>query len=225
MWRRDLSVRDVGGALRVVRAMGKHRYVAGRTHLVHALAVCDLAIDGDLRRWATDVLADETIDKASRDERLVRRATEEEVCALLDWFWRESTRERAADALFERLDAFDVDLRVSSDPWEDDEDAFPVMIDVGFELLALAELDEERHRGAIESFGERIDYDVARFEEEEHVPRVVHLQELPSIGVSELVRGAERGELATDLSVWLSGSERYQDYVIRGVLRAAKITA
>lgn len=217
MWRRELPVGNVDGALAVVRAMGKHRYVAGRTHFVHALAACD-CFD-----WARDVIDDDAIDKASRDERLVRRASEEELCAVLDWFWNESTRERAADTLFARLDAFGVDVRVPPDPFDEDDDAFPVMIDAGFELLGLAELDSERHRGAIESFGERIRYDVARFEEEEHLPRVTHLQELPIIGVSELVRGAERGELAWPLALWLSGNETYQDYVIRGVLRAAKL--
>ncbi len=217
MWRRELPVNDVDGALRVVRALGKHRYVAGKAHFVHALAACDCF------EWAREIIADDSIDKASRDERLVRPATEEEICTVLDWFWNESTRERAADALFARLDAFEVDVRVPPEPFDDDDEAFPVMIDAGFELLSLAELDPERHRGAIEAFGERIQYDVARFEEEHHVPHVVHLQELPSIGVSELVRGAERGELASPLSIWLAGNETYQDYVVRGVLRAARV--
>src|SRR5690348_17830404 len=53
---------------------------------------------------------------------------------------------------------------------------------------SLGELDAERHRGAIEAFGERIHYDVAVFEEQEHLPRVVHLQELPAFGVSELLQ-------------------------------------
>jgi hypothetical protein len=226
MWRRELPITTVDGALAFVRATGKHRYVAGRAHFIHALAACDLDIAGNnegLQRWARGVIDDDAIDKASRDERLVRRATEAEIAAVLEFFWSERTRERARDALFDRLDAFDVDVRITPEPFEDDDDAFPVMIDAGIELLALAELDQERHRGAIEAFGESIRFDVARFEEEEHLPRVVHLQELPAIGVSELVRGAEHGELASELSMWLSGNETYQDYVIRGVLRAAKL--
>ena len=100
---------------------------------------------------------------------------------------------------------------------------FPVLVDAGFELLPLSELDAERHRGAVEAFGERIQYDVACFEEREHLPPLVHLQELPAIGIAELVRGARDGTLVEPLSLWLSGDETYQDYVLRGVLRAAKI--
>ncbi len=223
MRRRDLPIQTVEQALAFVRAMGKHRYIAGRSHFVHALAACDLGTDGDLRRWARSVIEDDAIDKASRDERLVRCATEEEIAGMLDWFWNEPTRERAADALFAVLDEFGVDVRVPPDPFDDDDDAFPIMIDAGVELLPLIDLDPERHRGAIESFGDRIHYDVARFEDEEHEPRIIHLQELPLLGVSELVRGAVDGVLDSQLSIWIDGHETYQDYVIRGVLRAAKI--
>ena len=38
-------------------------------------------------------------------------------------------------------------MRVPPDPFDDDDDAFPILIDAGFELLALSELDAERHRG------------------------------------------------------------------------------
>lgn len=220
MWKRELPVESVEGAVRVVRALGKHRYVAGRMHFVHALAACEL--DSELGRWARFVVADDSVDKASRDERLVRRATEDDVCAVLSWFWDEPTRGRACDALLERLEAFDVDVALG-EPFDDDDGVFPVLVDAGFELLPLSELDEERHRGAIDAFGERIQYDVACFEEREHLPPLVHLQELPAVGVAELVRGARDGALAEPLALWLSGNETYQDYVIRGVLRAAKV--
>jgi len=219
MWRRELPASGVDDALRVVRALGKHRYVAGRTHFVHALAAADL--DGEIGRWARFVIGDDTVDKASRDERLVKRASEDDVCAVLAWFWQEPTRGRACDALLERLEAFGVDASIG-EPFDDDE-PFPLLVDAGFELLPLAELDAERHRGAIEAFGERIQFDVACFEEREHLPPQVHLQELPAMGVAELVRGARDGELDEALSLWLSGNETYQDYVIRGVLRAARI--
>jgi hypothetical protein len=208
MWSRELPIATVDDALRVIRALGKHRYVAGKLHLVHALAACD--VEGELGSWAQGVLDDDSIDKASRDERLVHRATEEEVCALLSHFW---TNESSQDALLDRLERFGVDV-CSAD---DEEDIFPVLIDAGWELLKLAELDPERHRGAIEAYGERIHYDVARFEEEEAADPVVHLQELPAIGVSELVRPP------VELALWLSGDATYQDYVIRGVLRAARL--
>ena len=222
MWRHELPVTSVDQALRVVRALGKHRYVAGRMHLVHALAACDMASDCELRRWARFVVGDDSVDKASRDERLVRRAGEEDLCAVLDWFWSDATAGAACDALLERLESFGVESQLG-EPFDDDDEIFPLVIDAGFELLPLAELDPERHRGAIEAFGERIHYDVAVFEEQEHLPRVVHLQELPAFGVAELVRGARGGELAEPLSLWLEGNATYQDYVLRGVLRAAKV--
>ncbi len=208
MWLRDLPARDAEAALRVVRALGKHRYVAGRMHMVHALAAYDLF------DWARDVVADDEIDKASRDERLVRRVSDEELHAVLAHYWSEDTGAAACDGLLERLEAFGVEVVSAED---DEEDTFPLLVDAGWELLALAELDVERHRGAIEAFGERIHYDVAKFEEQEPMPPVAHLQELPAIGASELIRGLD------PLALWLSGDETYQDYVVRGVLRAAKV--
>src|SRR5580765_4882497 len=180
MWLRDVPANDAESALRVVRALGKHRYVAGRMHMVHALAAHDLF------DWARNAIADEEIDKTSRDERLVRQVSDEELCAVLSHFWSEDTGAAACDGLLERLEAFGVEV-VSGE--EDEEDTFPLLVDAGWELLPLAELDAERHRGAIEAFGERIHYDVAKFEEQEHLPPLVHLQELPAIGASELVRG------------------------------------
>jgi hypothetical protein len=208
MWLRDLPVNDADAALRVVRALGKHRYVAGRMHMVHALAAHDLF------EWAREVIDDDEIDKASRDERLVRRVSDEELHTVLAHYWSEETGAAACDGLLERLEAYGVEVVSGED---DEDDTFPLLVDAGWELLPLAELDAERHRGAIEAFGERIHFDVAKFEEQEHLPPVTHLQELPAIGASELIRGPDA------LSLWLSGNETYQDYVVRGVLRAAKI--
>jgi hypothetical protein len=218
MWARDLPVVCVDEALAVVRALGKHRYVAGKTHFIHVLAACDLLDDTDLTRWAREIIEDDDIDKASRDERLVRRASDDDICAVLSWFFAEPTSARAADGLLDRLERFGVDVSVREDA---EDDMFPLLIDAGWELLALAELDAERHRGAIEAYGERIHYDVACFEEQEAVPPTVHLQELPAFGVSELLRGARDGELTSALTLWLAGDATYQDYVIRGALRSA----
>jgi hypothetical protein len=203
MWARELEVASPDEALRIVRALGKHRYVAGKSHFVHALVACE--IEGELGAWATAVLGDESVDKASRDERLVHRATDDELCAVLSRFWSDT---RAQDALLDRLERYEVDVTSDDEP-------FPLLVDAGWELLGLAELDAERHRGAIEAYGERIHFDVARFEEEEHLPPKVHLQELDAIGVSALLHPPDA------LVLWLSGDETYQDYVIRGALRAA----
>ena len=224
MQARELPVFTVDEALRVVRALGKHRYVAGRAHFVHALAAAtDDRDESELGRWARSVLGDESIDKTSRDERLVRRATEEEVCAVLAAFWGDASS-ASREVLRARLERFEIDpggREAFGEQGEDD--VFPVLVDAGWELLALAELDTERHRGAIEAFGEPILFEAARFEEQEHLPKTVHLQELDVLGVAELLHGASGGDLAQPLTLWLCGNETYQDYVVRGVLRAAKL--
>jgi hypothetical protein len=100
---RELPVTSPAEALRVIRALGKHRYVVGCLHLVHALA--------DVGARADSVLADESIDKTSRDERLVRSVSDEELAAVLSWYWDEATSARAADALLDRIERFGVEVR------------------------------------------------------------------------------------------------------------------
>jgi hypothetical protein len=52
----------------------------------------------------------------------------------------------------------------------------------------------------------------------------VHLQELPALGLAELLRGVDAdGELVEPFVLWTDGDEVYQDYLLRGVLKAAKI--
>ena len=58
-------------AVRVVKALGAHRYVAGRMHLVHALAFASAAPEhadvlAEGRLWAVGVVADASLDLASR---------------------------------------------------------------------------------------------------------------------------------------------------------------
>ena len=104
-----------------------------------------------------------------------------------------------------------------------EEDMHPVLVDAGWELLPLRELDASRHRGAIEAFGELILFESARFEEENAIPPPASLQELPAFGPVELLRGAEGGMLKDAFVLWCEGDETYLDYVTRGVLRAAKL--
>lgn len=221
MFGRELPVTTVDEALRLVRALGKHRYVASRGIYVHAL-VSDLGDDSDLSTWARAVLADPDVDPASRDERLTRPATEDELARILGSFWGAdpAARERLRAAL-DRLE-----LPVSEGaPFDEslEDDMHPVLVDAGWELVPLRELDAERHRGAMEAFGESIFFESARFEEENAIPPPNSLQELPALGAVELLRGAEGGMLKDDLVLWCEGNETYLDYVTRGVLRAAKL--
>jgi hypothetical protein len=219
----DLDVTDVDAALRVVRALGAHRYVASRMHLVHALVLREIA--GEPGAWAQGVLADGAIDASSRDERLWRKCTEAEVTEALALFWAAAdegarARERLADAL-ERLEL----PLPSLDPFdpEGEEDLHPVLLDVGWELVSLRALDPIRHKGLIDWWGDPVLLESARFEEENAIPPVAHLQELPVLGPRELLFGASGGSLVESLVVWTEGPATYHEYVLAGVRRAAKL--
>jgi hypothetical protein len=229
----ELPVGTFDEAARVVRALGQHRYVASRLHLVHAFVFC--AVDPpspeatglvEAVEWARGVLADPAIDKASKDERLWRRSTEAEIGHALGAFWGPGEpRARAHARLREHLGAVEIEVpdHLPFDEARED-DVFPVLIDAGWELVPLGQLDPERHRGAIEAFGEPILFEAAKFEEESRAEPLPYLQELPALGPVELLSGADaEGTLATPLTLWTNGPETYHDYLLRGVLRAAKI--
>ena len=218
-------------ALRVVRALGAHRYVSGRMHLVHALAFAAAGageapgID-EGRAWARSILAAYDVDPASRDERLWRRCTEAEIGAVLGAFWTPGAPARAARAALELVLArHELEVPPHEPFDETHEDAtHPLLVDAGWELLPLGALDATRHLGAIGAFGDALSFESACFEEETAVPAMPSLYELPAIGPVELLRGADdEGRLAAPLVVWAQGHETYVDYVVRGVRRAAKL--
>lgn len=227
----DLGATRVDEALRVVRALGAHRYVASSLHLVHAFtfAAADASaaeVLGPGARWARATLDDPSVDASSRDERLWRRSSVAEVVALLGAFWSpgptaQATRERLRDML-ERHDLGTADAPPFDESAEDD--LHPLAIDAGWELLPLARLDAERHQGVIAAYGEGILFESARFEEETAVPPPLYLCELPAMGPVELLRGADdEGLLAAPLVAWVDAPATYADYVIRGVRRAARL--
>jgi len=226
----SVAAMRVDEALRVVRALGSHRYVAGRLHLVHAFAFA--ALPGDLpgldegRSWAKATLAEEGVDPASRDEGLWRRCTDAELAAVLAAYWTPGDTALAARrALEDLLRRHDLPLPLHPPFDESAEDEMhPLLIDAGWELVPLAALDPQRHRGAMDAFGDALAFESARFEEETAIPATTHLYELPALGPVELLRGAaDDGTLAAPLVVWADGDETYLDYVIRGVRRAAKL--
>jgi hypothetical protein len=225
----SLGVASVDEALRVVRALGAHRYVAGSLHLIHAFA---FAAGGDApelaaaRAWAAATLAGGEVDPASRDERLWRRSSDAELGALLARYWTPgaAAQQARADllALLRRHDLEAGDHRPFDEAAE--EEMHPLLVDAGWELVPLARLDAERHRGAIQAFGEPIAFESARFEEETAIPTPVSMYELPAIGALELTTAAgDDGMLDAHLVVWVQGNETYVDYVMRGVRRAAKL--
>lgn len=213
--------------VRFVRALGQHRYVAGRLHLVHAFAIeaaGDSPTLADASAWAKGVLADPDVDRGSKDPRLLRRATDAELTAVLSAFWTPDGRD-AGGRLRARLAEIGapVDERL---PFDEslEEDLFPVLIDAGWELLPLTALDPERHKGAIGAFGDALAWEIARFEEDSAVPAAVTLHEMPALGAIELLDALDpNGAPRAPFVLWASGNETYLDYVLRGVLRAAKL--
>ncbi len=235
---REIPARTGAEAVRVVRALGAHRYVAGRLHAVHALAFdAVVAACGDAPipeplaaacAWAHRTLADPSIDADSKDPRLVREATEAELVAVLEAFWVPSVAaERAHERLLDRALSFGFDLSPQANvPFDEsrEDEMHPVLVDAGWELVPLASLDPIRHRGVIEAYDEPILYAAARFEEENAIPPRVHLHELPALGLAELLRGVDGdGVLVEPLVLWVEGEDTYQDYLLRGVLKAAKL--
>lgn len=214
----ELGARTGQELLRFVRALGQHRYVASRLHLVHVFAVDAAGLGDEAGAWAKRVLgAAGALDIGSKDERLWRKATEAELGAVLGAFWGDDP-ELARARLREHLAKIDVATDGAALPFDEEkeEDLFPVLVDAGWELLPLAHLDLERHRGAIQSFD---DFEVARFEEESAVPPIVTLHELPLMGPVELLGPPDRAPFV----LWQQGHETYLDYVLRGVLKMSKI--
>lgn len=213
----ELENQTAAGLIRFIKTLGQHRYVASRLHLVHVFAI-DAAELPESAAWVAETLA--SVDVGSKDDRLWRRATDAELVAVLTAFW---TGERAPDRLRDHLARLGVEPPVDRMPFDeaDEDDVFPVLVDAGWELVPLARLEPERHRGAIESFA---DFEVARFEEENAVPQELPLHELPLIGPTELLNAFEPdGRTRAPFVLWQQGHESYLDYVLRGVLKVAKI--
>lgn len=224
---RPLPARTPEEVARLVRALGSHRYVAGRLILVHAFVFEATAGIEELREassWAADVLATSAIDLSSRDPRLHRAATERETAAALATLWGDDEASaRARDTLQSRLRAIDAPLEPALFDESREDELFPVLVDAGWELLTLAELGPTRHRGAIDAFGDELAFEAAKHEEQTATDPTPHLHELPALGPAELLTGSAHGILRAPLVLWTSGNETYGDYVVRGVLRAAKL--
>lgn len=206
---------------RLLRALGRHRYVREVDHRLHwavdhALAeLPGFAPYADafiaLRRRAPD------LDPASRDPRLWREARTEEVIAALTAFW---TPGDAARAYRRRLLEAIAGARLppaTHAPFalQPDEVPHPELILLDWVLYPVDELDTERHAGALTAMEEA--------EEEILRPSEPIFQEGPVLAAPELCEGAPEGVLVDDFLVWSDGPYSYSDYVFRGAARAAKL--
>jgi hypothetical protein len=196
---------------------------------VHAFAFAAAPACGELasaQAWAGQALTRADVDAASRDESLWRRSTDAELLAVLAGFWTPGdAAETARRALEQCLASHELPVP-GHDAFDEgaEDELHPLLVDAGWELLSLAELDPARHQGAMAAFGDALSFESARFEEETAIPPGKHLYELPALGPVELLRGVDAdGALAAPLVVWADGDETYVDYVVRGVRRAARL--
>jgi hypothetical protein len=205
---------------RLLRAMQKHRYLAEVDHRIHfsvdrALSDIDVfaarAADFDRVRAASSDLS-----LGSRDPRLWRPATVEEVIQVLTAFWGPSEaggarRERLIDVYRELGFEIPEHTPFESDP---DRPPFPELVLLDWSLLPVDQLDAELHAGALAALEDA---------KEETSPSEPIYQEGPAISIVELCDGAPFGILSEDFFLWSEGPRAYADYVFRGVSKSAKL--
>lgn len=205
---------------RLLRALGKHRYVEEVDHRIHFLV--DEALR-DLPLFAPHAEAfdarkkrDRALEPASRDPSLWRSAPLDEVMAALAAFWTDEGAERRRDRLGELITSLGLPLPEHA-PFEASPESppHPELILLDWVLYAVDELDTERHRGALEAMEEQ--------GEEIENPSAPIYQEGPSLSFAELSGGMREGRLVADWLVWSEPPFSYADYVLRGASKAAKL--
>jgi len=216
----SFSARTADEVGRLVRALGRHRYLREadlRLHFTVDRALSDLP---DFARHAAAFEArrrrEPELDLRSRDPSLWRAATADEIAAVLGTFWTPDAaglraHERLLDAL-EELDLLgDEHAPFASSP---EEPPHPELLLLDWVLLPVDELDADRHAGALralEESGEEID------------PSAPLYQEATVLSAAELLLGAPNGVLAEDFLIWSEGPYPYADYVFRGASKVAKL--
>jgi hypothetical protein len=216
----SFSARTPDEVARLVRALGRHRYLREADHRLHFSI--DLALS-HLPSFAPHAKAFEArasreadLDLRSRDPSLWRPVSADEIATVLTAFWTPDAegmeaRERLLDVLDElHLGAGD-HAPFASSP---EEPPFPELVLLDWVLLPVDELDADRHAGALtalEDSGEEIDASAPVY------------QEATVIAAPELVLGAPNGALVEDFVIWSDGPYAYSDYVFRGASKMAKL--
>lgn len=205
---------------RLLRALGKHRYVREVDHRLHWTVDHALA---ELPEFAPHAAVFEarrakerSLEIGSRDPSLWREAKTEDVVAALTAFW--TPGEAAARYRRRLLEALSLTglPAASHAPFDSrpDEPPHPELVLLDWELFPVDELDVDRHAGALAA--------MEAAEEEVNASAPVY-NEGPVLAAPELCDGAPNGVLADDFLVWSDGPYSYSDYVFRGVVKAAKL--
>lgn len=214
------SCRAADEVFALLRALGKHRYVREVDHRLHW--TIDAALS-DLPTFAPHAEAfaarrerEPDLDASSHDPSLWRAATVDEVVEALAAFWSEEPTTPARHAALLALLAAEGLPIPDRAPFAGDSEYpdHPQLVQLSWTLFAIHDLDAERHAGALRAMEEAA--------EEVDVSAPVY-HEGPDLGVLELVSGAPRGVLCTELLVWADGPYAYSDYVFRGASKMAKL--
>jgi hypothetical protein len=205
---------------RLVRALGRHRYLREADLRLHFLVDRALADLPDFARHAAAFQArlgrERDLDPRSREPTLWRPASADEIVAALTAFWTpDEAGLRARERLLDELDELDL-IGGEHEPFASspEEPPHPELVLLDWVLSPIDELDADRHAGALaalEESGEEIN------------PSAPIYQEATVISASELVRGAPHGVLADDFMIWSEGPYPYADYVFRGASKVAKL--
>jgi hypothetical protein len=216
----SFAARTADEVARLVRALGRHRYLREADLRLHFLVDVALAhlpeFAAPAAAFEARACAEPELDLRSRDPSLWRPASVDEVLAALTAFWTPDEPGLIARArLLEAMDELDLDgdehAPFGSLP---EEPPHPELVLLDWVLLPVDELDPERHAGALAALEES---------GEEIHPSAPIYQEATVIAASELVRGAPNGALVEDFVVWSEGPYPYADYVFRGASKAAKL--
>ncbi|MFO0611287.1 MAG: hypothetical protein U0414_01775 [Polyangiaceae bacterium] len=205
---------------RLLRALGKHRYIKEVDHRVHF--VVDLVLE-DLpafkphaAKFKQRVAKEKDLELKSRDPSLWRPATTDDVIAILTAFWGSGEEVDArVDRLAEVLEEYGFELP-DHEPWESDPDEppFPELLTLDWVLLPVDELDADHRQRARSRRSPSRTTPRTR-------PRRSH-QEGPTL---------QRGRAATAHPTECRGLRlvggaspaRAADYVLRGASKAAKL--
>ncbi|MEZ4306825.1 MAG: hypothetical protein R3F14_02085 [Polyangiaceae bacterium] len=191
----SFSANTLDELARLLRALGKHRYVEEVDHRLHWMVDEVLR---DLPLFAPHAAAfdarrarERDLDPASRDPSLWRPAPLDEVVAALAAFWTDDRAPERRDRLRDLISASGLPL-AEHPPFEapPDEPPHPELILLDWVLLPIDELDADRHRGALEAMEE--------WAEEVPSPSASIYQEGPTLALPELCDGMRDGELAAD---------------------------
>lgn len=220
MYAWSFAARSIDELSRLIRALGKHRYVREVDHRLHWSVDAALASLPPFAEHAARLRErcerEPSLDLASRDPSLWRPVSTDEAIDALTAFW--TPGEAAARAQRELCLALE---RAGLEPAPHapfeasaEEPPYPELVQLDWVLLPIDELDAERHKGAL------LAMELAAEPVSASTPLY---QEGPTLALPELCEGAPHGVLPVDFFVWSDEPYSYADYVFRGVAKAAKL--